>query len=75
MEARVARLEEHVSTLRADVAVIKERMTHMPTKLWIAGWSLFGLGATVLILWRIIAALLDSQGAHLAAEIMKAAAK
>lgn len=31
METRVAKLEEHVGKLREDVAIVKERMTHMPT--------------------------------------------
>jgi len=72
---RVGRLETNVSAMTADVASMKEKLTHMPTKLWIAGWGLLGLVATVGVLWRIVAALLDSQGAHIAAEVMKAASK
>jgi hypothetical protein len=31
MDARVAKLEEHVGKLREDVAVVRERLSHMPT--------------------------------------------
>ena len=31
MDGRVAKLEEHVGKLREDVAVVKERLSHMPT--------------------------------------------
>lgn len=31
MEARVAKLEEHVGQLREDMATVKERLNHMPT--------------------------------------------
>lgn len=31
MEARIAKLEDHVGQLREDVAVIRERQSHMPT--------------------------------------------
>ncbi len=31
MEARVAKLEEHVGQLREDMATVKERLSHMPT--------------------------------------------
>jgi len=37
MEARVAKLEEHVGHLREDVATIKERLSHTATKAWIMG--------------------------------------
>jgi hypothetical protein len=73
--ARVGRLESSVTTIAVDLSAVKTDMKHVATKSWIAGWGLACLAATVLILWRIIAVLLDSQGAHIAAEIMKASAK
>lgn len=31
MDGRIAKLDEHVGKLREDVAVVKERLSHMPT--------------------------------------------
>lgn len=45
MEARVKRLEDDYKELRSDlktllvdVAVLKERVSHLPTKGWAVGW-------------------------------------
>jgi hypothetical protein len=55
MEARVAKLEEHVGQLREDVATIKERITHMPTNADLlkvvssAQWKIIGAIAALAI--------------------------
>ena len=37
MEARLAKLEDHVGNIREDVATMKERLFHTATKAWIMG--------------------------------------
>lgn len=53
MEARITRLEEHLGTLREDVATIKERLSHTATKAWVMGGVIVVLVAVVGGFWWI----------------------
>lgn len=52
---RVGALEGHVGGLRTDVAAIKERLNHMPTKhdLWKALWASAAVPILGLIAWIV----------------------
>lgn len=66
MEARITKLEEHVGNLREDVAVVRERLSHMPTNAdllkvvssaqWkiIAAIAVLGIGALLKWAWPIL---------------------
>jgi hypothetical protein len=51
MEARIAKLEDHVGTIREDVATIKERLKHVATKAWILGGVIAVLLAILGAMW------------------------
>ena len=61
LQARVAKIEAHLEHLRADLdklrdvpvklAVLEERVTHLPTK----GWMVASLGTTLTIIAALIA--------------------
>jgi hypothetical protein len=71
---RLYALDARISALQSDTTAIKATLMHVPTKLWIASWGLAGTAAACLALWRVVAALLDTMGGQLAADIAKALA-
>lgn len=72
LKTDVNQLKIDVTELKIDMAIVKERLNHMPTKAQLLVW---GLGAATVIIaaqWRIVVALLEAQNAALAAQLARA---
>lgn len=65
MDARVAKLEEHVGNIRVDVATMKERLAHTATKAWVLGGTLTGAGIILAAMWWLVRAYLEPILTHL----------
>jgi hypothetical protein len=68
----VNQLKIDVTELKIDMATVKERLSHMPTKAHLLLWGLGAAAAIIAAQWRIVAALLEAQNAALAAQLARA---
>jgi hypothetical protein len=65
MEARIAKLEDHVGKLREDVATGTERLKHVATKAWVMGGVIIVLLGILGAVWWMAQQYLAPILAHL----------